>query len=190
MPDTLGSLVDAVASIIDQLERAGIDYAIGGAVSYSAWAEPRATRDIDLNVWVTTDRLDDAFDVLAAAGVHLDRPTARKDADERGMFVGHFGEYRVDVFVPSVPFYEEARRRRRRVRLAHRETWVLSAETLAVFKMLFFRPKDLADVQRLLEIQGRQMDRTFVRQWLIAMLGEDDERIASWDQLVARVGPA
>jgi len=46
----------AVASIIDHLEGAGIDYAIGGAVSYSAWAEPRATRDIDLNVWTTVDR--------------------------------------------------------------------------------------------------------------------------------------
>jgi hypothetical protein len=190
VPDPLGSLVDAVASIIDHLERAGIDYAIGGAVSYSAWAEPRATRDIDLNIWVTADRLDRAFDVLTAAGVELDRAAARKDAEDRGMFVGRAGEYRVDVFVPSVAFYAEALRRRRRVRLAHRDTWVLSAETLAVFKMLFFRPKDLVDVQRLLEIQAEHMDCQFVRRSLVEMLGEDDERIRSWDQIVGRVATA
>ena len=146
MRQTLGSLVDAIASIIDHLEQAGIDYALGGAVSYSAWAEPRATRDVDVNIWVTPDRLDAAFDVLTAAGVRIDRAVARRDADVRGMFVGHHGEYRIDVFLPSVPFYAEALQRRRRVRLAHRDTWVLAPEVLAVFKMLFFRPKDLVDV--------------------------------------------
>jgi hypothetical protein len=185
--DTRGSLVEAIAAIIDHFEGAGIDYAIGGAVSYSAWAEPRATRDIDLNIWVTLERIEHAFDVLAAAGVRLDRAAARRDADERGMFVGYLGEYRVDVFIPSVPFYAEALRRRRRVRLAHRDTWVLSADTLIVFKMLFYRPKDLVDVQRLIEIQGDAVDRGFVRQSLIDMLGPDDERIRSWDDLMARV---
>ena len=187
MPDTPGSLVDAVAAIIDHLEGSGLDYAIGGAVSYSAWAEPRATRDIDLNVWVTSDRLGVAFDVLAAAGVTLDRAVAERDAEQRGMFIGCLGEYRIDVFVPSVPFYTEARRRRRRVRLAHRDTWVLSPETLIVFKRLFYRPKDLVDVQRLLEIQGDGIDRGFVRRSLVEMLGTEDERIWYWDDVTARL---
>jgi hypothetical protein len=100
------------------------------------------------------------------------------------MFVGRLGEYRVDVFVPSVPFYDEALRRRVRSRIAGRDTWILSADTLAVFKMLFYRPKDVADVGRLLEIQ-RGLDTAFVRRWLIEMLGPDDERIATWDRLVA-----
>ncbi len=112
------------------------------------------------------ERLEGAFDVLSASGVTIDRPRARVDANERGMFVGKHGEYRVDVFVPSVPFYAEARRRRVRTRLVGRDVWVLSPETLAVFKMLFFRPKDLVDVGRLLQIQS--------------------DRIAAWDGLVAR----
>jgi len=186
VPEPLASLVEALASLIDHLEAANIDYAIGGAVSYSAWAEPRATRHVDLNLWVPDERLDWAFDVLTAAGVSLDRGAARRDADERGMFVGHHGEYRIDVFVPSVPFYAEAFRRRQRVRLAHRDTWVLSPETLAVFKMLFYRPKDLVDVQRLLEVQSERIDRSFIRQALVDMLGPDDERLRTWDELVVR----
>jgi len=190
VPEPLGSLVEALAALIDHLERVGIDYAIGGAVSYSAWAEPRATRDIDLNLWVPEDRLDWALDVLGDAGVRVDRAAATRDAAERGMFVGHHGEYRVDVFVPSVPFYEEALRRRQRVRLAHRDTWVLSADTLAVFKMLFYRPKDLVDIQRLLEVQGQRMDRAFIRQALVDMLGPDDDRLQTWDDLVRRTTPS
>jgi hypothetical protein len=180
----LGSLVDVIAELVDALERSGIAYALGGAVAYSAWGEPRATRDIDLNLWVPPERLDSGLAVLEAAGVAIDRAAAHREAAERGMFVGRRGEYRVDVFVPSVPFYDEALRRRVRTRVAGRDTWVLSAETLAVFKMLFYRPKDLADLGRLLQIQRNRFDASFVRGALADMLGADDERIATWDRLV------
>lgn len=188
-PEKLASLVEAVVAIVDELERSGLDYAIGGAMSYSAWAEPRATRDIDVNIWAAAGQLDDAFDALTRAGVQLDRPQARKDAEHRGMFVGHHGEYRVGVFLPSVPFYEVARRQRRKGRLANRDTWALSPETLAVFKLHFFRRKDLVDVRRLLEIQGDRMDRDLVRQSLAEMLGEGDERVRSWDDLAIEAAP-
>ncbi|MCK6553153.1 nucleotidyltransferase family protein [Candidatus Binatia bacterium] len=185
MPGTPGSLVDAVAELIDHLETSGLDYALGGAIAYSAWAEPRATRDIDLNLWVSRPELDHTFDVLSAAGVSIDRDAARQAADERGMFVGYHGEYRVDVFVPSVPFYAEALQRRVRAGVAGRHTWVLSPETLAVFKMLFFRPRDVADVQRLLAIQHGKIATAFVREWLVKMVGDGDERVREWDRLVA-----
>jgi len=188
LPNRLGSLVDAVAAIVDACERCGLDYALGGALAYSAWAEPRATRDVDLNLWVSSERLPSAFAALESAGVSIDHERALREADERGMFIGRRGEYRIDVFVPSVPFYDEALQRRVRSRVAGRDVWVLSAETLAVFKMLFGRPKDLADVGRLLEIQRGNLDTTFVRRSLVDMLGRDDERILAWDTLVTRHG--
>ena len=184
MRDQLGSLVEVVEQLIDVFEDAQIPYALGGAIAYSTWAEPRATRDIDLNVWLDIEHFEPAFAALERCGVDLDRAAARRGAEERGMFVVYRGEYRIDVFVPSVPFYAEALMRRQRVRLAARDTWVLSPESLVVFKMLFYRPKDLADVARLLDIQGKSFDSTFVRQWLVNMLGEGDERIATWDRLV------
>ena len=186
MRETLGNLVDVVTTLIDALNAAQIPYALGDAIAYSAWAEPRATRDIDLNLWVDSDRLDPAFDVLEACRVSINRAEATAQVRERGMFVGRCGEYRVDVFVPSVPFYDEALKSRRRVRLAGRDTWVLSPETLAVFKMLFFRPKDLVDLGRLLDIQA--VDVAFVRRWRVTMVGDEDERVVAWDDLVRRRG--
>lgn len=185
MPDPLASLVDAIGQLVDGLEASGLPYALGGAVAYSAWGEPRATRDIDLNLWVEPAALGAAFDVLAAAGLTIDRPRAVADAADRGLFVGWHGEYRVGVFVPSIPFYAEALARRIRVRLAGRETWVLSPEVLAVFKMLFFRPKDLRDLERLLAVQGAGFDRGFVRRSLVGMLGEGAEHVVAWDALTA-----
>lgn len=185
MPRALDSLVGAIVQLVDALESAGVSYALGGAIAYSAWGEPRATRDVDVNVWFAPGRFDDLLLVLTTAGVAFDPEKARRDAEERGMFVGRHGEYRVDVFVPSVPFYAEALARRVRTRFADRDTWVLSPEVLSVFKMLFFRPKDLADVGRLLQIQRGRFDTGFVRRWLVEMLGAGDERIVAWDRLVA-----
>lgn len=184
MNETLGSLVDVIVALIDELERAGIPYAFGGAVALGAWAEPRGTQDVDLNIWLEPDRFTPGFEALERAGVEVERGVAVEQAIERGMFVARSRGYRVDVFVPSVPFYDEALRRRCRLRFADRDTWVLSAEVLAVFKMLFYRPKDLVDVRRLLEVQVA-LDRGFVRRWLCAMLGEGSERLFTWDRLVA-----
>ena len=184
MSNPLASLVGAIGQIVDALEPSGLAYALGGAVAYSTWGEPRATRDIDLNLWVEPAQIEEGFRALELAGVALDRERARQEATDRGLFVGWHGEYRVDVFVPSIPFYAEALERRVRVRLAGRDTWVLSAEVLAVFKMLFYRAKDLRDLERMLQVQRQRLDVGFVREWLVTMLGEDAEQVASWDRLV------
>lgn len=188
MHDVLGSLVDLVLRIDEAFEASGIPFAFGGALALSAWSEPRATRDIDLNVWVGASEIGSALETLSHAGIALDDAAARREAVERGMFVGHGGDYRVDVFVPSIPFYDEALRRVCRVPFAGRTIPVLSAETLAVFKLLFFRPKDLVDLERLLQIRGGNFDDAFVRRAVADMMGEDDDRIAAWDVIVRRAG--
>jgi hypothetical protein len=55
--------------------------------------------------------------------------------------------------------------------------------------MLFFRPKDLIDVERMLAVRGPELDRAFVRSSLVEMLGEDP-RIEKWDAICARVPTA
>ena len=140
---------------------------------------------MDVTAFISEDRVGDGlFDALAAAGLAVDREQASRDARHRGMFVLRSNDgYRVDVFISSIPFYDVAETRRQRVRLAGRDAWVLDPESLAVFKMLFFRAKDLLDLQRLLEV--REMDTSFVRAALVEVVGEDDERIARWDEMVA-----
>ena len=85
----------------------------------------------------------------------------------------------VDVFLPLIPFYEVARQRRVRVELGGQAVWVWDAETLVVFKMMFFRRKDLADVEQVLTVQGAGFDRSWVREQLMSMYGTRDPRLAA-----------
>ena len=185
-PPVDDSVPAVVARLIDVLEPAGVVYAFGGAIALAAWSEPRATADVDVIIWVELETVDVAIDLVRRAGVEVDRDAARVGAEMRGLFVGHAGATRVDVFVPSIPFYEEAASRRVRTAIGGRDTWVHSAEVLAVFKLLFFRPKDLIDLERMLTVRGEAFDRPFVRDALFEMLG-DDERIDAWDAICARV---
>jgi hypothetical protein len=178
-------LVDLVRALIDALEAAQVPYALGGAIALAAWSEPRATKDVDITLFVDDPVPDTALDALEAAGLAVARDIARAEAKRRGMFVLRSpGGYRVDVFVPSIPFYRAAEQRRRRVRLADRDTYVLDPESLAVFKMLFFRAKDLVDIARLVELQP--LDAEVVRRALVDVVGEDDARVERWDQLTSK----
>lgn len=95
---------------------------------------------------------------------------------------------RVDVFFSMIPFFEQARDRRVRVPIEHQSLVVWTAEVVAVLKIMFFRRKDLADVEQMLRIQGSRMDRSWVREQLVEIFGARDPRIPAWDELVAEVG--
>jgi len=58
-----------------------------------------------------------------------------------------------------------------------------------VFKLLFFRIKDRGDLERLVAVRGARLDRAYVRRWMVDMMGEDDERVRAWDDIVERFAP-
>ncbi len=73
-----------------------------------------------------------------------------------------------------------------RVRITDAEGWsgwFLSAEALAVFKLLFFRSKDIVDLERLVAVRP-ELDHDYVRRWIADMMGEDDPRTRRWERIV------
>lgn len=180
---------DRVAvDLVRDLESAGLACAIGGAIAYGFWGTPRATVDVDLSVFVEEDRYEYLLDVLEHSGCRTERSkNLRQARDGEAMVVWKAG-FRVDVFVPSLPFHDEMRRTIRKAPLLGVEVPILSAESTCVLKMLFFRDKDLIDLRHVVKNQGRALDRAYVRRWLVDMVGEDNERIAAWDRMVAEFG--
>lgn len=178
--------LDAGLCLARAFEAHNISYAIGGALAYGLWGVPRATLDVDVNVFVEDNELDRLAHVLSTLGIVADPKRLAGESAARGMAVVHFGSYRIDLFTPSIPFAREAERTRRRVAIDGQEAYFLSAEALAVFKLLFFRAKDIVDLERLLAVQGEALDRDYIRSQIAAMMGDDDERVRRWDELTSR----
>lgn len=173
--------------LADVMEARGIPYAIGGSIALAAWGFARATIDVDLDVFVEHDALEPVFDALESIGAKLDRGAATTQARDRGDFRASVRGMRVDVFVPSIPLYASAQGRARQQLLLGRPAWFLSAEDLSTFKMLFFRGKDVLDVERLLAVRGADFDRHYVRDWLVSLVGADDARVDKWDSMCASI---
>ena len=66
----------------------------------------------------------------------------------------------------------------------------LAPEAIAVLEQLFFRIEDRGDLERLVAVRGRVFDHEYVRRWIVEMMGDDDERVRAWDDIVARFGPS
>jgi hypothetical protein len=181
---------EAAQRIADALEQAGIPYAIGGALALAVSGVPRGTADVDVNVFIAEDQIPQVVGVLAALGIEVDADAAIAHARRDGMFIGRWDGMRIDVFLPSIPFAYDAEKTRLRVTdAAGWSGWFLSPEALSVFKLLFFRAKDMVDLERLVAVAGPAFDAAYVRRWLVDMMGEEDPRVARWDDIVARFSP-
>jgi hypothetical protein len=150
----------------------------------SLWANPRGTLDVDVTLFLPADDISTCVRLLQTIGCTFPMDQATRQLSEHGYCQVEFGGGRVDVFLPLIPFYEEARKRRRTVEFGDQPVRVWDAETLCVFKMMFFRLKDFADVEEILRVQGDRLDKNWVGQRILAIYGPRDPRVARWDELV------
>ena len=180
--------VDVARRLADALDEAGITYAVGGAIALGYYATPRATVDVDINVFVPPrTELDGALNVLKKAGFVPDNPESlEQTATEDGQFRGKLAGIRVDVFVPAIEFYGSLAERKRRVQLLEKPIYILSPEDVLTLKLMFFRRKDLADAEAVLR-GGCEVNVDRVRAALVEFVGESDQRIREWDALITEV---
>lgn len=177
---------DVGRRVADALDHHGLPYAIGGAIALGFYSVPRATVDLDINIFVSpAEGLTAALAALADAGfvAQSEEAELRRQAESEGQFRGTVAGLRVDVFVPAIPYYAQLAARRRQVPLLGRPAWIVGAEDLIVLKMMFFRRKDQADVEAVLRDQGDRLDREYVRSTLAELAGADDQRIEAFDQI-------
>jgi len=189
MPAPATTPAELAVVLAQQLEEAGVPYAIGGAVAYGYWGAPRGTQDLDLNIFLAAEDAASALDVLISAGVQLDREQALATARERGDARGLYADMPVDIFFLSIPLHESAARRTVEVHLLGRVVRILSAEDLVIFKLLFFRGKDIVDIERVLAVRGAKLNRDYVSRWLIECVGTDDVRVSRWNELCRDLPP-
>jgi hypothetical protein len=169
------TLLEMVHSLTASLEEAGIPHAFGGALALAfCIGEPRATADIDINIFTHRDRLSEVLAALPL-GVQCkddDRVQLERDGQARLWWE----RTPIDVFLSTTDFHDQAAARTQLRDLAGRKLPFLSCDDLAVFKTFFNRPKDWVDLESMLLVASFDLDRSLGV--LARYLGPNDERIA------------
>jgi hypothetical protein len=177
------TLPERLVALHRALSRRRIPHAFGGAIALAYWTlDPRATSDIDVNVFIPAT---DAGRVLRALPPEIDQPPGTEEqiaAD--GQIRLWWDETPVDLFFDYVPLHADAARNRRTVPFAGTRIPVLGPVELAVFKAMFDRTRDWADIEAMLEASTLDVDA--VREELGSLVPADDSRFARLDEAVHR----
>jgi hypothetical protein len=179
------ALPDKVITIHEALRAAKIPHALGGALALAYYATPRATIDIDLNVFVPPERRQEVIDTLTPLGIATDGldPTALERDGQCRLW---WGDNPVDLFFAYDPFHDEMRKQARRVPFGGVTLPILAPEHLAVCKAMFDRRKDWLDIEQML-IATDELDLDEVESWLQKMVGEQDPRLRRMTELRTEV---
>ncbi len=176
-------LPDKVIAIHEALRTARISHAVGGALALAYYAEPRATIDIDLNLFVPATRWREVVDVLEQLGVKaddLDVSALERDGQCRLWW----SDNPVDLFFAYDPIHRAMQKEARRVPFEGAMLPILAPEHLAVCKAMFDRRKDWLDIEKML-IANDDFDLAAVEAWLNRMVGEDDPRLERLNEVRA-----
>lgn len=164
------------------LEASDVPHAFGGALALAFHVqEPRATRDIDCNVFVDPARADEVFGALPEGVVwsDVDVDLVRRDGQVR-LF---WDETPIDLFFSTHRFHDTAWTDIERVPFAGETIPILGATELIVFKAFFSRGQDWVDIERMVEAGTADIHRAIG--WMVDLLGTDDPRI---DRLRGLIG--
>ena len=168
------SLPDKVVGVHRALARSKVPHAFGGALALAYYAEPRATVDIDLNLFVGTDRYDAVARPLGRLGAGMDERSAalvRRDGQVRVFWE----RTPLDLFFDYDPFHAAAAKRTKRVPFASTTIPILAVEHLIVCKVVFDRAKDWVDIDAVLALDT-PVDAAEVLRWVGRVAGDSDRR--------------
>jgi hypothetical protein len=176
------SLPDKVLAIHCALAGARIGHAFGGALALAYYAEPRATIDIDLNVFVEPAEHPAVHAALAPLGIgdEVDAAALARDGQCRWWW----GRTPVDLFFAYDELHAAMRREARTAPFGDAAITVLAPEHLTVCKAVFDRPKDWLDIEQILVCEV-DLDIAEIERWLTRIAGPDDRRTRRFAELAA-----
>jgi hypothetical protein len=180
------SLSEKIVALSHAFGASDVPFAFGGALALAYYAEPRATVDVDVNVFVSPEAVDRVAEILGPLDIRTSA-AARRLVLRDGQVRLRWGVTPVDLFFAYDAFHFHAAQRVRRVPFGSEMILVLAPEDLLVCKVVFNRRKDWIDIEQMLLLTAGTLDLDDVRRWVVAIVGAEDDRVDRLGQAVREV---
>lgn len=149
------------------LKNHSIPYMIIGGQAVLLYGEPRLTRDIDITLGITIDRLNELLSVVQELNLKP-LPENIESFVRQSMVLPALDEttgIRVDFIFSFTPYETEAIQRAKKVTIMGQEVCFASVEDLIIHKIFAGRPRDIEDV-RIIILKNPEIDMKYIRDWL------------------------
>jgi hypothetical protein len=158
---------ELLARIASLLSRGKLPYMIIGGQAVLLYGEPRLTKDIDITLGISIDRLNDLLAIaqeLSLTPLPDDVPSFVQKTMVLPVLDKSTG-IRVDFIFSFTPYETQAIERAKKIILCGQEVSFASPEDLILHKMFAGRPRDFEDVGTLL-LKNPAIDVSYIRRWL------------------------
>ncbi|MDO8585854.1 MAG: nucleotidyltransferase [Armatimonadota bacterium] len=183
------SILDTAVDIASFLDEQEIPYAVIGGLAVQYWGEARTTRDVDIVVLVSPDRIEGFLD----AAVRRFKPRLQDAVSfaqtNRMLLLSDAGGTPVDIALGIPGYEEEVIRRVVTVTLPNNHVIrLIGPEDLIIHKCIAGRPRDREDIERILVRQRLSVDIDYIRQWLgeFVDLIEDHDVVSIFESALER----
>lgn len=170
-----------------EFEAAGIQHAISGSIAMAAHGYLRGTHDVDLLVVTSALKIPRAFEIVRSHGFEGEDSVLIRELRERGVATLRRGTWAVEILAPVIPYHHTLIDRAVRLDVAGRTVPYVSVEDLVVLKLLWHRPKDLADLAPLVAVRYPKLDLEYVRTTLDSVLPDATPESAEIERVVRDV---
>jgi predicted nucleotidyltransferase len=157
-------ILEKIATGLDQR---GLAYMVIGGQAVLLYGEPRLTRDIDVTLAASVERLPEILEMVRELEWQVLVTSPAEFVQETMVLpcVEPASGIRIDLIFSFSPYERQAMERVRRVKMGGAHVRFASPEDVIIHKMIAGRPRDLEDARTIL-IKNPDVDRRYIRDWL------------------------
>lgn len=154
-------LIEAFGHLNRFFQQEKIRYCLIGGMAVGYWGEPRFTRDMDFTVAIKGG-LEKLQQKLKAAGFS----TRTKGASQLQVTAYQKLRFQADIMLSEIEYQEWVIQRSQMVPMFNFQVPICSAEDLVILKLIANRRQDLLDIEKILERQAINLDKTYLKEWI------------------------
>lgn len=158
-------LENAIHKVITFLEKEKTPYFFLGGLAVGVMGEPRFTRDIDLDIFLTEHEIGIFLKRLKTASFQFNAKENIANAMQFGTFRLFYKKVQIDMIIASTELEKEALRRKKKILFFGQKTSFPSPEDLILLKLIPGRPKDLVDAESVAIRHKGKLDRSYLENW-------------------------